>query len=72
MLHNTPGTETRINDILRWKCSGEELMPKESLRKKNLPIAVMKVIKKRKSLNNSTCQKQELAPSSEYTIALFS
>ena len=55
-VHSTLGMESRIVDILRWKCFEAGHVPKGSLLKQNLPIKVMKVVNKRTSSNSGTVE----------------
>ena len=70
MRHTAPSTSCRISDILRWKCSGAEVMPNGSRLKQNLPNGVMKVVSMADSLASGICQNPELASIFENTLAL--
>ena len=61
--HNTPSIPSRMADILLWKCSGANEMPKGNRLKQNLPKGVMKVVSKADSSANGTFQKPEFASS---------
>ena len=63
--HNTPSIPSRMADILLWKCSGADEMPKGNRLKQNLPKGVMKVVSKADSSANGTFQKPEFAFSLE-------
>lgn len=59
--HNTLSKPSRIWDILLWKCSGAEDMPKHRRLKQYLPDSVINVVRSEDSLAKGICQNSEFA-----------
>ena len=61
--HITPSTSIRISDIVSWKISGAELMPKGRQSKQHRPKGVTNVVSSFDSSSRGSCQNPLLVQS---------
>src|SRR4029434_2502257 len=67
--HSTPSKPSSILDILRWKCSGADEIPKHKRLKQYRPNGVMNVVSNLESSERGICQNPEFASNFENTLA---
>ena len=69
VVHLAPLTPARMDDILRWKCSGADVMPNGRCLKQYRPNGVINVVRCEDSFANGICQNPEFTSNFVNTFA---